>query len=161
MNQLPKYLLIIFLTCLVLFGAIWVVHNLDENFVKNYHQVPEYDSSGNQLMQQVPYDKSPFNPIFKFLLYFIAFFPQALVLFLGGFYVYKNPSLEGYFKSLVIPFIFILLFYLLSYIFPAPFLIVGSYFSLVYMGIYLIFCILIQLIVFAISYQIHRNQIPL
>ena len=116
MGQLLKYILIANLSLIIILSLLTITDIAYENYKENYYtpgEVDEIHSEGD--LVTIP--KGPlytFNKSLGFLFFYIM---PLVVILLGVIYCFKDPSLSGYFKSLIIPVSYIILNFILTIIY--------------------------------------------
>jgi hypothetical protein len=101
MNQLLKQILIVNAVLLVL-GILFISFTYyQQNYIKNYPIEIKYDSAGKPLPAMIP--EVPFYSLFEGLVQIFFWLFPILVILMSAIYLFKNPSLKDYFKSLLIP----------------------------------------------------------
>lgn len=100
MNQLLKYILVVYLTLIILFGLILIFSSLGKAYG---HEIGGglNEQGQRNLLMFVP--NQFFQTISNFFGFLMLYLFPIFIVFMSGLYQFKNPVLQGYFKSLLIP----------------------------------------------------------
>lgn len=113
MNKILKYILIVDIILIISFGSMLLFSSLGKIYG---HQVGGgFDEQGQpRLVMFVPNQFfQTISNLFGFLMFYL--FPIFIV-FISGLYQFKNPSIKGYFKSLLIPLSYVIIGFILMMI---------------------------------------------